>query len=322
MTCPYCGKPDILYSLKNNTHLNTLDLEEDTNNFKIDDNINKIIDSNFDFDSKNNERHDKNTSDQRSYSIDNFNFDIIARKNLSNYKNKKINKEENKTEKNNDKGGKKLGRKTKKEKEFYLEDDNPNNNIISKSKVHDKYADDNLRKKCKNLILKYLLEFINNKIKIMYKDDIGFGEYKKKLKILKQKGKKKETIYFYHEFIGKKLKDIFSQDISERFSNFSSDHNKKIIESLINEKDDEKRAYFTKLFEVKFIDCLKHFIGEKKLEELEGFKTLLNVKDLLLKLYEENYLKHIVYYMKNYEDIINKKFKDKNNLEYRRLKNN
>ena len=42
-------------------------------------------------------------------------------------------------------------------------------------KVHDKFTPDNLRKKIKNLVLKNLLEFINNKIKSMYNSNIGHG---------------------------------------------------------------------------------------------------------------------------------------------------
>ena len=30
--------------------------------------------------------------------------------------------------------------------------------------------------------------------------------------------------------------------------------------------------YFKKLFSITFIDCLKHFIGSQKIEELEGLK--------------------------------------------------
>ena len=49
-----------------------------------------------------------------------------------------------------------IGRKVKRD---------PNKNgEIKGFEVHDKYADDNIRKKCKNLVMKYLFEFINKKI--------------------------------------------------------------------------------------------------------------------------------------------------------------
>ena len=47
-----------------------------------------------------------------------------------------------------------------------------NDNTIGK---HTKYADDNLRRKIKNLVLKYALEFLNEKIRALYKGNIGKG---------------------------------------------------------------------------------------------------------------------------------------------------
>ena len=44
------------------------------------------------------------------------------------------------------------------------------------------------------------------------------------------------------------------------------DHNKKVIEKIILEKKDK----FEKLFNLTFIECLEHFIGEKNIEELNG----------------------------------------------------
>lgn len=66
--------------------------------------------------------------------------------------------------------------------------------IMNKIKKHDKYSDDNMRKKCKNIILKYTLQFINEKIKEKYNGIIGIGEHKKELKILKQEDKIKSTV--------------------------------------------------------------------------------------------------------------------------------
>ena len=46
---------------------------------------------------------------------------------------------------------------------------------ITKSGLHNKFADDNLRRKCKHLVLKSLLEFINGEIERRYKNNIGKG---------------------------------------------------------------------------------------------------------------------------------------------------
>ena len=48
-------------------------------------------------------------------------------------------------------------------------------------KKHSKFAGDNLRRKLKNIILNYALEFLNKKIKQIYKENIGNGIFKKEL---------------------------------------------------------------------------------------------------------------------------------------------
>ena len=68
--------------------------------------------------------------------------------------------------------------------------------------------------------------------------------------------------------MNKTLKDIFSQDISERFCKYSLDHNKRVIESLISEKEEIKRNYFINLFNLTFRDCLMNLNGDKIFEEL------------------------------------------------------
>ena len=83
--------------------------------------------------------------------------------------------------------------------------------------------------------------------------------------------------------MNKTLKNIFSQDISERFCKFSLDHNKNVIKSLTEEEDEIKRNYFINLFNLTFRDCLMNLNGDKKFEELEGFKNLTNIKDYLMK---------------------------------------
>ena len=62
----------------------------------------------------------------------------------------KINSDKNKLDKyNNNKEEKKRGRKRKRE------NNNDDNETSEDKKAHNKFSDDNLRKKCKNTILKY-----------------------------------------------------------------------------------------------------------------------------------------------------------------------
>ena len=109
--------------------------------------------------------------------------------------------------------------------------------------------------------------------------------------------------------MNKTLKDIFSQDISERFCKYSLDHNKNVIKSLTEEEDEIKRNYFINLFNLMFRDCLMNLNGDKKFEELEGFKNLTDIKDYLMKKNEIGYAKYFIYYISNFEKMLNKRDK-------------
>lgn len=249
---------------------------------------------------------EKNNINSNSiYSTNNFQFSIINTKNKAN-NNKNI-KEGINNYYNKVKVKKKLGRKTKRSTESNIGNDN-SNNCNSNKKVHDRNSDDNMRKKCKNLILKFLLEFINSKIKDKYNNNLGHGNSEKVLKVLNQ-NYKKTTVSSDRDFMDKTLKDIFSLNISDKFCNYSLDHNKLVIESLFNEEDETKRNYFTKLFNLKFRDCLMSLKGEKYYEELKGFKNLTDIKNYLLKKEEEGYADYFVSYLKNFEERLNKREK-------------
>ena len=313
MVCPCCGRPKISLPVDdNNNYQLKFDSEEDYDINFNDNNNNNLINISNDPNYKCNEIEQKNIISNNSFSIYTFNFAIIDEKNdltiNSNQEKMKITSDEVQLPK-------KLGRKTKRKPVINPENNNDNNNDnnnINNSIVHDKFTDDNMKKKCKNIVLKCILEFINNKIKKLYNNDIGHGNYEKNLKTLGEKSKMTTTADSYSDFMKKKLKDIFSEKISTKYSNFSPEHNKMIIESLIKEKDDSKKSYFGELFNLTFEDCLKNFRGDTGLDVLKGFKNLDFVKKELVKKSEENgeeYSKYFAYYIKNYEKLINKKTK-------------
>ena len=315
MICPCCGRPKISLPLvdDNNNYQLKFDSEEDYDINFNDNNNNNFFNISNDPNYKCNEIEQKNIISNNSFSIYTFNFAIIDEKNdltiNSNQEKMKITSDEVQLPK-------KLGRKTKRKPVINPENNNDNNNDnnnINNSIVHDKFADDNMKKKCKNIVLKCILEFINNKIKKLYNNDIGHGNYEKNLKTLGEKSKMTTTADSYSDFMKKKLKDIFSEKISTKYSNFSPEHNKMIIKSLIEEKDDSKKSYFGELFNLTFEDCLKNFRGDTNLDVLKGFKNLDDfVKEELVKKSEENgeeYSKYFAYYIKNYEKLINKKTK-------------
>ena len=182
----------------------------------------------------------------------------------------------------------------------------PENNEVK----HNKFSDDNMRRKCKHIILQEVMNFINKKISEIYRNNIGQGIFVKKLLIINQKQIINSSILFNKYFLDKTLGEIFSENISSRFTNYPLDHNKKIITLLIKDEDEEKKNYFINLFNLKFIDCIKHFRESCFIPELEG---LINFKDLNLKSkMDEDYYKALNCYINNFENILfNKKERNK-----------
>ena len=175
----------------------------------------------------------------------------------------------------------------------------------SGSGEHNKFSDDNLRRKCKHLVLDSAFNFINDKIKEKYNGNIGNGRFVKQLLILNHKQKSDASIKFNKEFLHKNLGDIFSEKISSRYTSYNPYHNKCLIKLLTCNEDEDKKSYFSKLFSIAFVDCLRHFRGSKKIEELEGMIGFDNIKSK----YENDadYLKSLDYYIMNYEEIMNNK---------------
>ena len=241
----------------------------------------------------------RNTITYNDYTIPNSNFYINNSKSTNDQGD--INQDKNE----NNKNYKKRGRKTK------IKHDK-NENEESEQKIHSKFSNDNLTKKCKNIVLKSALESINKKIEEKYKNNIGFGKFKKELQILNQKNKIKSTANDDKLFLHKTLKEIFSDNISSRLYNYSENHNKVIIESLINDEDEEKRIYFNNLFNITFLEYLNYFMSSETCNLnnnsiLYEFKDFSFIKDSLIQINGEDYVNALIEYLKNFEKIINKK---------------
>ena len=178
---------------------------------------------------------------------------------------------------------------------------------------HNKFSDDNLRRKVKHLVLKNVFDFINEKIRSMY-SNINKGIFTKQLLTINQKQISDATILFNKKFLEKPLKDIFSVEISKRYTNYLESHNKNLINFLMNEEEDEnKRVYFNNLFNLKFIECLEHFRGTADYINLEGMKTFDEIKDDFAK--DKNYLDVLTNYVEEYENITRNK-KERTEFSY------
>ena len=120
---------------------------------------------------------------------------------------------------------------------------NLNNNGRNK---HTKYSDDNLRRKCKCILFNQLLKFISKKLQETYKN-LGHGKKMKKLMILKEEQTSNSKLDFNQKLMNKTLGDIFSCDISSRITHSYPENNKRLIEELINLRQNYKK-YLVKLF--------------------------------------------------------------------------
>ena len=166
---------------------------------------------------------------------------------------------------------------------------------------HNKFSDDNLLRKCKHLILKIFFNFINKKIRDIYKNNIGYGINLKKLLTINQKQKLDASIDFNKEFLNKSLGDIFSENITTRYTNYPLTHNKNLIHFLKIDQNGNSE-YFKRLFNLTFLECLNHFRGIKKIEELEGIDGIESLENEYNN--DEDYLKSLNYHFNNYENII------------------
>ena len=143
---------------------------------------------------------------------------------------------------------------------------------------HTKFSYDNLERKIKSIVLKYLREFINKKLKQIYKNKIGKGIMIKKFLEINGRQVADTHINYNKEFIKKTLGSILSDTISSRYTSFKQNHNQLLIERLKTDEDENKREYFEKLFNLTFIDCVNHFIGNEKFEVLEGMTLFEEMK--------------------------------------------
>ena len=168
--------------------------------------------------------------------------------------------------------------------------------------LHTKFTEDNLSRKFKHIIIDNLIKFINSVIKKQYNDNIGRGN-EQKLLTLNQKQIKSSKADYNQNFLNIPIKIILSDRISTKYTKYSPNHNKILIEKLLNEDDEEKRDLFTKIFNLSFLDCVKHFKGEVYINELKGFIEMDEVIKYFEK--EENeYSGKLKWYINNYERII------------------
>ena len=201
--------------------------------------------------------------------------------------------------------------KTVKEKERKRMGRKPKNS--TEEGIHTKYHWDNIMRRIKGIILNLLYEFINKKII----KNLHLSKYKIKrntLKKINQKQSFKTNIDFNKEFLSKTLKDIFSDNISTKYT-YDEKHNEIIINKCLKAKDNEAREYFEKLFSLSFLDCLKYFRKDENLDEKMNLLKEMETYDEYKKnkKNKKNFLNDVdcmgtfEHYMKNFESFIMRK---------------
>jgi hypothetical protein len=212
-----------------------------------------------------------NASSKFEKSFDNKIYDYDTVKNSSNYFYLDSIKEENDYSNFQDLKSnlrikkKKVGRK----KKLDYEDNQDNHKIVN----------DNMIRKCKYLVINNCIEFLNYQIRNIYHNDIGEGILMKKILDINQQQKSDNKLETTKLFLNKRLIDIFSVDISPKYTSFLPAHNRLLISKLLNEEDIEKKEKFKKIFNLTFADCIQLFLGNNsKFNGLEGFPVFDEIK--------------------------------------------
>ena len=182
---------------------------------------------------------------------------------------------------------------------------------------HTKLAEDNIERRIKHLILKYSLKFINEKIKLIYNENIGHGIFKKELLPIHQGIKSNNSVKFNTSLLNKTLGEIFSDNISNKYTNYFPNHNRVIIKKLLNGKDEKIVSYFKKLFNITFSQCMDKFKGNNEVKELEGFITFNDIKNELPG--EPEYIEAFQFNLAKYENKLKKKLENSKSKMKRKI---
>lgn len=172
--------------------------------------------------------------------------------------------------------------------------------------THNKFSQDNLIRKAKCIIFEIIRNYDNDIIIKTYNNILGNGINKKEIFRLNQNQVKNDDVNFNKQLLNKTQGEIFSDNISQKFSNFPSSHNKDLIQKLMNEVDEEKKNKFNKLFNKTLLQSIQHIRGSDKIEGLEGLENRLD-KELSGLNEEQKYINELKNVINNYENIYNNK---------------
>ena len=260
-------------------------LNYDVNNSDIRDTFDEYFLKNFvENNNINNDYQQETNSNLKLYD---YSYKNESESKINEIKHKK--KKDNKDKKLKKEGLKHFGRKKKNSNE---------------KGIHDKYSSDNIIRKCKAILLQILTKLINDKIKEIYGKEKNYNIKRNRLKKMNQFQVVNSNVKYNQQFLNRKLKDIFSEKISSRCTTYSEDHNKQLINSLLNDEDKRKRKIFNDIFNLSFLECLKHFRGSIIIPCLYDLKKYNEIVD---EIKDEDYKESFKCYIENFEEIIKNK---------------
>lgn len=192
---------------------------------------------------------------------------------------------------------------------------------------HNKYSSDNIIKKIKRELFECFLKFVN-KIINENLDSIKKAKYRANLRPIEKRSRqnKNENLlkiinYKYIDRLNKKIdlsllnmpfKELFSKEVSPRFSNVKPDSNKIVIKQLLEEERDNDNIIFA--LNLKFKDWLDVFSYKKEINSLQNFnnekmKNIIDsfeyINSIISDIYktnrDNNYINYYLLYLYNYE---------------------
>ena len=177
-----------------------------------------------------------------------------------------------------------------------------------KKKIHDKTEQGNIRSKIKNHFHKFIIKFLNEKIK-----ENNDGKQIVKFRKINYKKTNIRSREENKKLIEAKLKEIFKYDISSKFKNKSNDQNLKTLNAIYHNPKLKKyldmtyEEFYTKLF---LKDEHPSTVDSKVEYFCDFIKELKNKELKKINLNEENISDNQTIIIENYLNIINKVAKD------------
>ena len=179
-----------------------------------------------------------------------------------------------------------------------------------KKDIHDKFSNDNIKRKIKSLYNRYIINLLNNMVKKTYKN-YRMKFLKMNIRITKDIG-----IKYNKNLLNQSIKDIII-NVSNKYKN--KDNNKNLIKFIENQTHNEE---ILNILNMTYKDLyINYYLKSTKINSSEN--SFESHKEKLLILHGKEYLdkfienaKNFVEFFKNSKNRINKKYKERILLIY------